>query len=121
MNGRLVLLESVSEEELAQQVKRWAHRYGWHGRHVRYSQGVVEGVHTTRRDGHSDAHGALDWLFRHDDPSAPVLHVELKTARGKLTSEQEVEVPGLHGRRIEAYVWRPTDEDEILRVLRGAA
>jgi hypothetical protein len=45
--ARELLLGAIGEEEFARQVKRWARRYGWHGRHVRYSR-VVEGVHTPR-------------------------------------------------------------------------
>lgn len=117
-SARKVVLQSIGEEEFARQVKRWAHRYGWHGRHVRYSLGVVEGVHTTRIDGHSDAHGALDWEFVHDDPSQPLLRVELKTVTGRLSSDQKRELPLVDGRVVRALVWRPTDEELIVNTFR---
>jgi len=120
MDSRQVLLEQLSEEELARQLKRWARRYGWHGRHVRYSQGVVEGVHTTRIDGHSDAHGAFDWELVHEEPGHPLLKIELKSAFGYLTKDQRAEQPRLAGcDGVRAFVWRPTDGPEIERVLRS--
>ena len=33
------------------------------GIHLRYSHGVVQGVHTLRFGGHWDAHGFPDWIF----------------------------------------------------------
>ena len=118
--SRKLLLGTVGEEEFARQVKRWAKRYGWHGIHVRYSQGVVEGVHTLRQDGHSDAHGAFDWEFVHSDRGRPLLKVELKSTQGRLSAAQQREYDLLRGcSSVEAYVWRPEDEDAIVRVLRG--
>ena len=119
-NSRALLLSTVGEEEFARQVKRWARRYGWCGRHVRYSQGVVEGVHTTRVDGHSDAHGALDWEFKHCEPGRPLLVVELKTAHGRLSADQKRERQQVNAcTGVEAHVWTPDMEDEILRIFRG--
>lgn len=120
--SRALLLGSIGEEEFTVQVKRWARRYGWCGRHVRYSQGVVEGVHTTRIDGHSDAHGAFDWQFSHQEPGHPLVIVELKSAHGRLSADQKREEQVLKGcSGVEAYVWRPEDENEILRIFRGDA
>lgn len=118
-NGRQILLGAVGEEEFARAVKRWARRYGWHGRHVRYSQGVIEGVHTLAVDGHSDAHGALDWEFVHDDPRLPLLKVELKTASGRLTKEQRRELSLVDGRTVQAHIWRPDMESEIKTIFLG--
>ena len=113
------LLTLVGEEELARQLKRWGRRYGWHGRHVRYSQGVIEGIHTTRIDGHSDAHGAFDWEFVHEEPGHPMLKIELKSAFGRLTMDQRAEQDRLDGcSGVRAFVWRPTDSEHIERVLR---
>jgi hypothetical protein len=119
--ARAMLLASLGEEEFARHIKHLARRYGWHGRHVRYSLGVVEGVHTIRVDGHSDAHGALDWEFCHDDPSAPLLRVELKTASGRLTPDQKRELGLVDGRVVRAQVWRPTDEELIVNTFRRKA
>jgi hypothetical protein len=111
----------MGEDEFSRAVVRWARRYGWHGRHVRYSLGVVEGVHTMRVDGHSDAHGALDWEFSHDDPAAPLLRVELKTVLGRLRPDQKRELGLVDGRLVRALVWRPTDEEVIVNTFRGKA
>jgi len=118
-SGRQILLGAMGEDEFSRQVKRWARRYGWHGRHVRYSQGVIEGVHTLRVDGHSDAHGALDWEFVHDDPNLPLLKVELKTATGRPTPDQQRELSLVAGRRVGAYIWRPDMESEIKTIFTG--
>lgn len=118
--ARQLLLAAMGEEEFARHVKRLAHRYGWHGRHVRYSQGVVEGVHTLRLDGHSDAHGALDWEFVHDDPSKPLLRVELKGVSGRLSIDQKRELGLVNGRTVHAMVWRPMDEALVLDTFRGS-
>jgi hypothetical protein len=118
--GRALLLGAIGEEEFARQVKRWAARYGWCGTHVRYSQGVVEGVHTFRLDGHSDAHGAFDWEFKHAEPGHPLLKVELKAAGGRLSRDQQRELAHLQGcTTVQAHVWKPDMEDEIRRVLEG--
>jgi hypothetical protein len=116
--ARTLLLEAMGEEEFAQQVKRWARRYGWHGRHVRYSVGVVEGVHTTRIDGHSDAHGALDWEFWHVEKNR-YLQRELKTQKGRVTRDQTRTIAELKMCGINAKVWRPSDEAEILATFRA--
>lgn len=115
--GRRILLGVVGEDEFSRQVKRWADRAGWHGRHLRYSQGVVEGVHTRRLHGHSDAHGALDWQFRHREPGHALIIAELKTVHGRLSPEQREEIPGLNAcTRVEAFEWRPDMEAEIKRI-----
>jgi hypothetical protein len=46
--------------------------------------------------------------------------VELKTARGKLTREQELWLRALHGKTVVAECWRPGQLQEILAKLRGA-
>lgn len=117
--GRQILLDAMGEEEFARHVKRWADEAGWCGRHVRYSQGVVEGVHTKRLHGHADALGALDWTFRNREPGHALIVAELKTMYGRLSPEQRVEIPGLNACTVvEAYEWRPDMKDEIKRIFR---
>ena len=114
--GRQLLLGAVSEDEFARQVKRWAARAGWCGYHVRYSQAVVEGVHTTRHDGHGDAFGMPDWIFAKE--GSPLILTELKAATGRVSKDQKRWLEVLDSATgVWSGVWRPDMEDEIRRVL----
>ena len=116
--GREILLGAVGEEEFARHVKRLARRYGWCGYHVRYSQAVVEGVHTARLDGHGDAFGMPDWILA--KPGHQLLLPELKRTAGRVTRDQARWLERLNATTgVVAPVWRPEMEDEITRVLKG--
>jgi len=118
--GREILLSAVGEEEFARHLKVLARRGGWCGYHVRYSEAVVEGVHTMRQDGHSDAHGMVDWLFVNEQPGLPVLLPELKSERGRVSADQQRWLRLLQAARgVMATVWRPTDEDLIRATMLG--
>lgn len=47
-----------------------------------------------------------------------VIFAELKSERGQLSKEQEAWIAALRLARIEAYIWRPRDEDLVNQVLR---
>jgi hypothetical protein len=125
-SARDLLLSGVGEEELARHVKSLARRGGWCGAHVRYSQGVVEGVHSLRQDGHSCAFGVPDWEFVNEQPGLPLLRIELKGATAKKPEDDpRLEDQRRWGRMIDAAngvvyaCWNPQDEDEIRAVLLG--
>jgi hypothetical protein len=114
--GRQDLLGAVGEEEFARQLKRWAARAGWCGYHVRYSQAVVEGVHTTRHDGHGDAFGIPDWIFA--KAGYPLILPELKASAGRVSKDQKRWLEVLNqATGVLAPVWRPDMESDIKRVL----
>jgi hypothetical protein len=114
--GRQVLLGAVGEDEFARQVKRWAARAGWCGYHVRYSQAVVEGVHTTRHDGHGDAFGMPDWIF--SKPGNRLLLPEMKTSTGRVSKDQQRWIDRINSATgVWSGVWRPDMEDEIRKEL----
>jgi hypothetical protein len=46
-----------------------------------------------------------------------VVIAELKAARGRLSTAQERWINTLKGGDVEVYVWRPSDEDEVHKVL----
>lgn len=46
-----------------------------------------------------------------------ILFVELKSAKGKLTAEQETWLASLRACGLEVYVWRPADYEDALRRL----
>jgi hypothetical protein len=110
-------LSAVSEEEYARTVKGWATFGGYCGYHVRYSEAVVEGVHTMRQTGHSDAHGMYDWLFAR--PGSPLVIAELKGPSGRVRPDQERW--GNLLRQTEGtplvLVSRPTDSAELRQIL----
>jgi hypothetical protein len=117
--GREMLLGMVGEEELARHLKRLARRKrGVHGLHTRYSQGVLEGIHTLRIDGHSDVHGMPDWMLWSDE--GWLAFVELKTDIGRVLRDQAQRVEQLNRiTRVSAHVVRPKDEDLLDRILNG--
>jgi hypothetical protein len=47
-----------------------------------------------------------------------LLFVELKAERGEVTPAQQGWLDALSKCSVECYVWRPSDRDEIARVLR---
>lgn len=117
-SGRAILLRHTSEKNFAAWVVREAHRNGWCGWSVRQSLAVVQGVHTQRLDGHSDAHGWPDWIFW--TPGKPLLPIELKTVEGRLDRDQRCNHASLAQTDppTAVHVWRPTDEDQIRRIFR---
>ena len=47
-----------------------------------------------------------------------VIFAELKSAKGKLSGDQEAWLLALAGTPIESYVWRPAQIDEVERILK---
>jgi hypothetical protein len=118
--AREVLLGAIGEDEFARQIQRWARRAGWCGYHVRYSQAVVQGLHTLRLDGHSDAHGMPDWLFCHQEAGHPLVLAELKraTSAARITRDQRRWLDLLNqADGVRTAVWRPDMETEIKSAL----
>jgi len=42
---------------------------------------------------------------------------EIKTQRGKVSESQQSVIAGLRTAKVEVYVWRPSDYEEIVKVL----
>jgi hypothetical protein len=49
-----------------------------------------------------------------------VIWAELKTATGKPTPDQTRVIAELRAAGARVYIWRPSDADEVARILRGA-
>ncbi len=99
----------LTEADLQAQVVELAHILGWEVMHVRRSIGKG-----TRWTTATSVVGWPDLFFwRRRDMFA----AELKSAKGKLTSDQEHVLRGLGEAGLSVFVWRPEDWDQIQRVL----
>lgn len=117
--AREVLLEAMGEDEFSQVVKRWAYRANRCGIHIRYSQAVVEGIHTFKNSDHSDAFGFPDWIFAKQDTE--LLIPELKRmGGGNGRPDQRRWIRLLDSSSsVSSRIWRPDMADEIQRELAG--
>jgi hypothetical protein len=94
----------TTEKQFQQQVKDLAKILGWKYYH-------------TWRSFHSPA-GFPDCVMV---KGCRVIFAELKTEKGKVSEKQQEWITALSGTNNETYVWRPSDWDDIVEVLRGAA
>jgi hypothetical protein len=99
------------ESEFQSAVIEAAHWHGWIVHHTRAVQ-LRPGVWATPLQGDS---GFPDLVLAH--PDRGVIFAELKSARGRLSSEQDRWIRTLVACGAEAYVWRPTDMVTILNRL----
>jgi hypothetical protein len=96
------LIADVTERDLTTYVRDVAQAFGWRRYHT--------------------------WLAKHSSAGFPdevlvrpprLLFVELKAERGTLRPDQEAWLEALRAvPGVEVYVWRPSDMDEIAKVLR---
>jgi hypothetical protein len=117
--GRRLLLRAATENEFAGWVKFVARRekWKWKGVHIRWSQGVLESVHTLRRDGWSEAYGLPDWLFWSEERGQS-FWAELKSWSGRVSQAQQYLIPSMRAGGMTVFIWRPQDEEEIERIFR---
>mgnify|MGYP001590122657 CR=1 FL=1 len=97
-----VLLLDISEKDFQATVRELAETLGWV-------------VFTTWNSRHSPA-GEPDLRLVHPHKRRMVW-MELKREKGKLTSKQELAIHALQEAGEEVHVFRPSDWDEIVRVL----
>jgi hypothetical protein len=122
----------LTETQFQRQVTEMAQLLGWHWVHVSHSPQVKNGV---VRKYTTPTHGTLGkgWpdlmLIRERDKR--LIFAELKSEVGAIRPDQRrvldvlsslvtevVDPIGPGGARVEVYVWRPSDIDEIERLLR---
>ena len=104
----------LTEREWMRQVTDLAELYGWDWAHFRVAQtakGWRTPVSGTIGEGFPDL-----LLTRARDRR--VLFVEVKAERGKVSERQEYVIDVLREAGMVALIWRPSDWDEILGVLR---
>ena len=112
LRGRAAVHALVTEDQFERWVIGVARRAGWHGVHTRKSFGVTMGVFI------EDAYGIPDWIFSN---GRRTIWRELKTMRGRVSRHQLVWIQRLVASGQDAKVWRPSDEQEILRTFGVAA
>jgi len=116
-------LLNVSEKDFQDHVFTMAALYGWHGKAVRLSKGVMEGLHSPNRGfprgaDHDDASGFPDLFLVHPERRLVIL-AELKTRRGRTTLDQERWLAWTHDLgSLRSFLWRPENEQEILMTLK---
>lgn len=92
--------ERQSEREFQREVVKRALIFGWRCYHT--------------YDSRRSAAGFPDLVLVRER----VIFAELKTETGKLGKEQQEWIGALANAGMEAHVWRPSDLEEIVRVLR---
>lgn len=98
-------LPPQTELSLRRQVVAYAELRGWR-------------CYWTWRSDHSPSGFPDLVLVRARHPKPRVAFVELKAERGRLTLAQRTWLAELEEAGAETHVWRPSDMDEIIRVLR---
>ena len=114
--AQILLVEHiVGEEEWTRWVKSRAKLWGWEGVHVRDSEGVMESVHITRLDGHTEAKGQPDWRFWSED-FGETFDAELKGKYGTLSHDQRRTIPSMRRGGIVVFTWWPKDWRQVEHV-----
>jgi hypothetical protein len=106
---RTLDLVGLSEVQWERWVVRVADLYGWHGIHIRQSEGNVQGVDR------ADAYGWPDWTFV--KPEVGIMFRELKTETGRLSSAQRMWHLWLHEAGADVAVWRPSQWQTVIDTL----
>jgi hypothetical protein len=101
---RQLVLDAVTETEWQRVVMNYAHFKGW----------LVYHIHDSRLQEWGTDAGFPDLVLARD---GHVVFVELKDKRGRLSKAQQRWIDAMEPGDVEVYVWRPTDEDEMRRVL----
>ena len=100
-----------TEEEFLHAVMGLAAWAGWRRYHPRPAR-YKDGRHATHYSGEQ---GFPDLVLAH--PRRGVIFAELKTEKGRLSEPQKLWIEELTAGGVEAYVWRPSDLEEIKKRL----
>ena len=103
----------LTERQWQDQILEAADKLGWYRHHDHDSR---------KQDWRADS-GFPDLVLAKD---GRIIFAELKTAKGRITPEQQAWLAHLGGNNpigpsegVEIYVWRPDDWPEVERVLKG--
>jgi len=100
---------TIKEEQFFDQVIDLAHLYGWQVAHFRPAR-TKWGWRTAVS---ANGAGFPDCIFLRER----VIYAELKSENGQPTPEQYEWLENLAEAGQEVYLWRPSDFDEIVKVL----
>ena len=111
MELRETLDKNMTEEEFSKQIEGLLDLYGWHWTHFRPAR-RLDGSWRTAVSGHK---GFMDYVAVRE---GRLLFLEIKSEKGIVSDEQSVWLTALAATRAEVYVWKPSQWDEIVSVLR---
>lgn len=109
-NPKNPLYNQIPERVFTAQIIQLAKAFGWRVNHQRPAM-TKQGWRTAIS---GDA-GFPDLVMLR---SGRAIMAELKSAKGKLTMEQEVWLEWAKNANLEAYCWRPSDIDQIEKILK---
>lgn len=115
MTGRAVvpLAHAISEAAFQSTVIELAQLAGWTVMHVRASKG--------KRDEWVTSTSVPGWVDLVLWRPGQILFRELKSEKGKTTPEQDAVLASLTAAGCDAGVWRPSDWDDVERLLTARA
>lgn len=99
----------VSERLWQEKVIQIASTCGWDAHHIR--PGKYGNTYKT------DGLAGMPDLLLIGRRGQGILFAELKTAKGKLSSAQELRLTQLMQNGVECHLWRPADEDKVVKRL----
>jgi hypothetical protein len=106
----VTIVQHLTEDDLKATVIGMAQSFGWRVAHFRPAR-TEKGWRTPVE---ADGKGWPDLVLVRDR----VIYAELKSARGRVSPDQEAWMSALREAGAEVHLWRPSDMDEIERVLR---
>ena len=102
----------ITEKDFSSQIESLLNIFGWHWCHFRPAR--TEHGWRTALSGHK---GFLDYIAT---KPPRLLIFELKSEKGKVSSEQQEWIDLLKQcTGAEVYLWKPSQIDEIVEILRG--
>ena len=108
-DSRTLLLEAISEEEFQQQVIELATLRGWRHYHTHDSRRSAEGFPDLVLVRPATLQGGFD---------GRIIFAEIKAQKGRPSAEQRAWLAVLADTgKVEVYVWRPSDFDQIVEIL----
>ena len=133
-DGRTLLLEAISEEQFQQQVIDLATLRGWRCYHTRDSRRSAEGfpdlvlarverkltnLQAAELRAHFQAALQIDRVVPMlSPPLGRIIFAEMKAQKGRPSVEQQAWLALLlDTRKVEVYLWRPSDFDQIVEIL----